>query len=244
MQGMTVLVETLAQYSALMVMEQEYGPEKIRRFLKYELDNYLRSRGGELIEELPLSLVENQPYIHYRKGSVVMYALQDAIGEDKVNLALRRLIGKFAFKSSPFPTTGDLITEFRAVAGPEHQQLITDLFEKIMLYDLKVAEATVEESQNGYEVTVTVEAKQFEADGKGVEKEVPLEALVDIAVFPEPGDDLAEYFLPEPLYAEKHLVTTGSQTFTFSVSERPARVGVDPYTKFIDRRPDDNMRDL
>ena len=244
MQGMTVLVETLAQYSAIMVMEREYGPEKIRRFLKYELDNYLRSRGGELIEELPLALVENQQYIHYRKGSVVMYALQDAIGEDKVNLALRRLIDKFAFKSSPFPTTGDLIAEFRAVASPEHQQLITDLFEKIMLYDLKIAEATVEESQTGFEVTVTVEATQFEADGKGVEKEVPLEALVDIAAFPEPGDDLAEYFLPEPLYAEKHLVTTGSQTFTFSVSERPARVGVDPYTKFIDRRPDDNMRDL
>ena len=50
----------------------------MRRFLKYELDRYLRGRGGELIEELPLLLVENQPYIHYRKGSLVMYALQDA----------------------------------------------------------------------------------------------------------------------------------------------------------------------
>ena len=51
MQGMTVPVETLAQYSALMVMEKQYGPEKMRRFLKFELDNYLQSRGGELIEE-------------------------------------------------------------------------------------------------------------------------------------------------------------------------------------------------
>ncbi len=244
MQGMTVLVETLAQYSALMVMEREYGPEKIRRFLKYELDNYLRSRGGELIEELPLSLVENQPYIHYRKGSVVMYALKDAIGEDKMNLALRRLIDKFAFKSSPFPTTGDLLAEIRAVARPEHQKLITDLFERITLYDLKVAEASVEETANGYDVTVTVEAKQFEADGKGVETEVPLEVYVDIAAFPEASGELAEYFLPEPLYVEKHLLTTGSQSFTFSVSEQPEKVGVDPYTKLIDRYPDDNMLDL
>ena len=52
MQGMTVIVETLAQYSALMVMEKEYGPEMMRRFLKYELDLYLQSRGGEIIEEL------------------------------------------------------------------------------------------------------------------------------------------------------------------------------------------------
>ena len=47
MQGMTMLVETLAQYSALMVMESMYGPEQIRKFLKFELDTYLRRRGGE-----------------------------------------------------------------------------------------------------------------------------------------------------------------------------------------------------
>ncbi|MGA1758539.1 MAG: hypothetical protein ACO391_12395, partial [Pseudomonadales bacterium] len=38
MQGGTMLVETMAQYSALMVMKQMYGEEQIRRFLKYELD--------------------------------------------------------------------------------------------------------------------------------------------------------------------------------------------------------------
>ena len=76
-QGATLMSETMAQYSALMVMEKEYGRDKMRRFLKFELDNYLQARGGERIEELPLYLVENQPYIHYRKGSLVMYALRD-----------------------------------------------------------------------------------------------------------------------------------------------------------------------
>ncbi|NIP83898.1 MAG: ABC transporter permease subunit, partial [Gemmatimonadetes bacterium] len=84
-QGATVLSETLAQYSALMVMEQEYGPEKMRRFLRYELDQYLQGRGGERIEELPLRLVENQGYIHYNKGSLAMYALRDHLGEDVLN---------------------------------------------------------------------------------------------------------------------------------------------------------------
>jgi ABC-type transport system involved in multi-copper enzyme maturation permease subunit len=79
-QGSTSIIETLAQYSALMLMEREYGPHMMRRFLKYELDNYLSSRGGEAIEELPLYRVENQGYIHYRKGSIVMYALKDYLG--------------------------------------------------------------------------------------------------------------------------------------------------------------------
>ena len=54
----------------------------MRKFLKYELDRYLSGRSGEVVEEMPLALVENQPYIHYRKGSVVMYALKDYLGED------------------------------------------------------------------------------------------------------------------------------------------------------------------
>ena len=84
-QGATMLSESLSQYSALMVMEKEYGREKMRRFLKYELDSYLRNRGGELVEELPLYRVENQPYIHYNKGSLVFYRLRDEIGEEALN---------------------------------------------------------------------------------------------------------------------------------------------------------------
>ncbi len=47
MQGATMLTETLAQYSALMVMEKLYGRDQIRRFLKFELDRYLRSAAAK-----------------------------------------------------------------------------------------------------------------------------------------------------------------------------------------------------
>jgi ABC-2 type transport system permease protein len=244
MQGMTVMVETLAQYSALMVMEQEFGETKMRRFLKYELDNYLQGRGGELIEELPLYKVENQPYVHYRKGSMAMYALKDAIGEDKVNLALRNFLDEWAFSENRFPTTVDLIDEFRAVAGPDYQDLITDLFERIVLFDLKVTEASVEELAEGYEVTMTVEAAKFEADGAGAETEVSLSQLLDIGIFGARSEELGDEDLPEPILFQPLLIESGEQTFTFTVSEEPLRVGVDPYVKMIDRNPDDNLRSL
>ncbi|NIP16135.1 MAG: ABC transporter permease subunit [Pseudomonadales bacterium] len=244
MQGMTVIVETLAQYSALMVMEQEYGPARMRRFLKYELDNYLQSRGGELIEELPLLYVENQGYIHYRKGSVVMYALKDAIGEDAVNAALRSFIAEYGFKEGVFPTSRDLVDEFRAVAGPEHQPLITDLFERITVYDLAVADASVAETDGGYDVTITVSARKLHADGDGRETEVPLNQMFDLAIFPGGSEDLGDDDLPDPLLAERRQVVSGEQTFTVRVEERPERVGIDPYNKMIDRNPDDNLRSL
>ena len=101
MQGATSLVETLAQYSALMTMEKEYGRDTMRKFLQYEMDNYLRARGAELLKERPLLRVEaSQGYIHYRKGSVVMYYLREMIGEEAVNRALRKVLNKYGYAAA------------------------------------------------------------------------------------------------------------------------------------------------
>ena len=121
-QGATLLVESLAQYSALMVMEQMYGPEQIRKFLKYELDRYLRSRGGEVLEELPLMRVENQPYIHYQKGGAGRCTCcKDQIGEDKVNARAARA-ARASSRSSRrrIRDSTDLVRRSARGAGPEH----------------------------------------------------------------------------------------------------------------------------
>ena len=100
-QGMTLLSESFSQYSALLVMEKLYGKEQIRKFLKIELDRYLRSRGSEVVEELPLNRVENQGYIHYQKGALAMYWLKEVVGENAVNTALKKLLAEYAFKPAP-----------------------------------------------------------------------------------------------------------------------------------------------
>ena len=242
MQGMTVIVETLAQYSALMVMQREYGADKMRRFLRYELDRYLSSRGGELIEELPLMLTENQSYIHYQKGSLVMYALQDAIGEERVNLALRNFLDRFAYGNGPFPTAAQLVEEFRAVAPAEYQDLITDLFENITLYDFAVDEVSVQQVGDEWEVRFATTAKKYYADGEGAEQEAPVHVWVDVAVFPDNEEELEDYQLPKPLFFERRLISGTAPEVVVRVPEAPKRVGIDPYNKLIDRNPEDNLK--
>ncbi len=142
-QGATLLSETFSQYSALMVMEKEYGKEKMRRFLKFELDRYLQDRGGELVEEMPLAQVENQQYIHYRKGSLVLYALRDYLGEDTVNRALRKFRDAKAFQEPPYTTAMEFLEFLRQEApAPEQQALIDDLFLRITLLENKVDSVT------------------------------------------------------------------------------------------------------
>jgi aminopeptidase N len=241
-QGGTFLVESLAQYSALMVMEQMYGPEQIRKFLKYELDRYLRARGGEVLEELPLVRVENQPYIHYQKGGLALYLLKDQIGAERVNEALRGLLDEFAFKGAPYPNPTDLVRRFRAVAGPEHQQLVTDLFEKITLYDVKVTEATTKQRPDGrWDVVLEVDARKLYADGKGAETEAPLAETFDVGVFTvEPGRE--GYDKRSVIAVQPATVKSGKQTLRLVVDREPKVAGVDPFNKRVDRNSDDNLK--
>jgi aminopeptidase N len=240
-QGMTLMSESFAQYSALLVMEKLYGREQIRKFLKTELDRYLRSRGGEVIEELPLMRVENQGYIHYNKGAVVMYWLKEVVGEAVVNRALQKFLAEFAFKPAPYPSTTDFIRLLRAEAGPQHDQLITDLFELITLYDMKATDAKAKKRADGkYEVRFSVEGKKLYADGNGKETEAALDEAFDVGAFTEePGKK--GYKRESVLLMDRRVMKTGKQVVTLLTDVLPKFVGVDPYNKRIDRNSDDNF---
>ena len=242
MQGATMLSETLAQYSALMVMKHRYGEDKIRRFLKYELDTYLRNRGNEAVEELPLERVENQQYIHYNKGSLVMYLLQDRLGEDSVNRALRAMLAKYRFKGAPYSRSVELVDAFRREAKtPEDQALITDLFERIAVYDLRVQEPkAVRRADGRWDVTVPVEAHKFYAAGKGEEKEAKLVDRIPIGLFTaEPGQ--GKFDRRNVIMMERQPIRSGKQVFRFITDKKPTHAGVDPYNFYIDRNSEDNV---
>jgi ABC-type transport system involved in multi-copper enzyme maturation permease subunit len=241
-QGSTMLIETFAQYSALMVMRQEYGADHMRRFLKFELDSYLSARGSEAIEEVPLYRVENQPYIHYRKGAVIMYALADYLGEETVNRTLRRLIDERAFQHAPYATTLDFLRLLREEAGPEWEGVIHDFFERIILFDLEVTSATATEREDGrWDVALEIEAHKFEADGAGEQTEEAIDYLIDIGVFTQDLDDAIEGS-DHVLYMDKHRIDENTMRIELIVDEQPAFVGIDPYNKLIDRDSDDNLR--
>jgi ABC-2 type transport system permease protein len=241
-QGSTMLSETFAQYSSLLVMEKLYGRDQVRRFLKYELDRYLRQRGGELIEELPLARVENQPYIHYNKGTLAMYWLKEVVGEAVVNRALKRLVEQYAFRAAPYPRSAEFLRVLREEAGPAHEGLITDLFERITLIDNQLLEANTSKLPDGrWEVRMQVKSRKLVADGKGVEREEPLDEPMEVGVFTaEPGKK--GFSEASVLLMERRAVKSGTQEIRVVVEKEPAWAGIDPYNKRIDRNSDDNLK--
>ena len=238
-QGVTMLDETFAQYSALMVQEHEYGATQMRRFLKYELDRYLAGRSAEVVEEMPLALVENQPYIHYRKGSLVMYALKDYLGEELVDRTLARYDREVAYQMPPYTTTNDFLADLAAETGPRWSPLIDDLFHKITLFDNRVVEASAHRRADGrYDVTLKVHAAKVYADGVGKESKARIADPIDIGVFARAAD--GKEANERPLLLEKRMLPDGDSTLKLTVAGEPYEAGIDPYNKLIDRVSDDN----
>lgn len=241
MQGATLLSETLAQYSALMVMEKEYGRDMMRRFLRYEMDRYLQSRGTERLKEQPLRTVEpTQGYIHYQKGSVAMYQLKEVIGEDRVNAALRSVVDRFAYQQPPYPTSVDLIAALEQQTPEQHRALLTELFDQIVLYSNRTQAATYRKLDNGkYEVSLEVECHRYEASPEGVETETPFQGALEIGAFaaPETGRRYGA-----TLYRQQHPINSGINQITFIVDTQPDLAGIDPFLLLVDRLPEDNTK--
>lgn len=243
--GSNMMSETLAEYSALMTMRHRYGDDNMHKFLKYELDRYLRGRGTEVRREEPLAQVQQEAYVWYQKGGQIMYALSDYIGEDKLNLALHNFLMQYRYAnagttpSGPYPDTRELVAALRQQTPPNLQYFIDDSFENIVLYDNRAVSATVNPTpDHKFKVTLTVEAHKMKSDGSGNEAPMKMNDLIDIGVFAGPRET------EKPLYLQKQWVHDGKQTFEIVVDQMPARAGIDPLNKLIDRNGEDNETDV
>lgn len=239
MQGATMLSETFAQYSALMVMEKEYGRDAMKKFLKYEMDEYLRSRGTERLKELPLMQVENQGYIHYRKGSLVMYYLKEMIGEAAVNKSLQALLETYKYKEPPYPTSHHAVDLFKANTPDSLQYIITDLFETITLFSNRAVKAEARLlSDSTYEVTIDVTSKKFRADSLGRETPVAVADWIEIGVLGKPEDGKKSGRM---LYRKKHYIRNEKSSFVVTVKGKPYEAGIDPVNLLVDVVGEDNL---
>ena len=228
--GASILTESLTKYAELMVMEKTYGRERVGESLAYELDRYLKGRTGESGAEPPLTRAGNQPYLFYRKGAMVMYALKDLLGEATVNTALRNLLREQGGPDRK-PTIAHFLQHLRAVAPTQHHALIDEWLTDVILYDLKLTSATSRRLADGrHEVTLRITAAKHRIRETAEEPLAFAEAL-EVGLFAPDG---------KPLYLAKHALRDGAQDVVVVVEKEPLSAAIDPYLCRIDRNAFDN----
>lgn len=259
--GATMLSESLAEYSSLKVLEQTYGKAQMRKFLKIALDDYLSGRTRERIKENPLMYNENQQHIHYQKGSLIMYAMSDYLGEEKFNSFLKEYVKRVGFQEAPYTTSIEFVDLLKTYVPDSLQYLIKDMFETITLYDNKVNSVTSKELPNGkYQVDIDFNISKYRAGDKGEEsyedkkgtalmfksgdvevKSLPLADYIEVAVFGDPKGTDAKA-VDNEIFNKKYKIDQINNKISIIVDQKPFEVGVDPYNKLIDRASADNRK--
>ncbi len=233
-EGQFILTETMAQYSALMVIKKEYAQKKIDDYIKLKMDEYLRGRAREREEEVPLIRSNlDVPYINYEKSIVIMNALQDYIGENNLNRALQKFIQKYAFDEPPYVTAHEFLRYLKEATPSDLLYIITDMFETITLYENRALRATYRELENGrYRVDLQFEAQKFRADGIGRETSIDMNDYITFGIFGAEN---------EVLYSDKHWIRSGQGELSFVVDKKPEKAGIDPNYLLIDKNTDNNI---
>lgn len=128
-EGASMLTETLAMYTEMMLYKKMYGHEKMRERLEIHQQIYDNEKG--LYDNQPLYKVK-PGYVHiaYSKGAIAMVKLSELIGEQQVNQALKNFLGNNQYPKKP--TSLDLLNEFYKVAPDESvKSKIDELFKTI-----------------------------------------------------------------------------------------------------------------
>ncbi|WP_373064498.1 ABC transporter permease/M1 family aminopeptidase [Gemmatimonas sp.] len=241
-EGAQMLSESLSEYAALVVTDRLHGRAFTQKFLRSELEGYLRGRAGEAKGEHPLTRVDLQAYIWYQKGSLALFALRDLIGEKALHGAIRAYLDEGRFAGPPYATTLDLMKHIVVATPDSLEYAIDDYFETITLWDVRTDSVSSVKLPNGeYKVTITATSKKLRADSLGAVSDVAMNDYVDVGVFDAPK---AGARIGAALSIRKAKVVTGTANYEFTVKTKPARAGIDPYNLLIDRNPGDNLKDV
>lgn len=233
--GASALVESLARYTEMRVLAMTYGEAAVPQVLSYELDRYLEGRTGG--DEVPLADVTDQAYIYYAKGSLVMAAVRDLLGEEATHRALRELLA--ADTASP-PTARDLVDHLTRLAPARDRALVEQWWRRIVLYDLRATDAQATPLGDGrYRLAVRVTASKVEValDGRA-QPPVAVDEALDVAAYAEYPDLAGRRVRPLGIVRQR---IRGTAEVSLVVRGLPRYVVVDPGLLRIERDRQDNL---
>ena len=235
-QGAPLIMESLSQYTAAMILKEMAGASPFRKLLQKDMDTYLRNRSRQKQAEVPLAELTHQPHLHYNKGLVVMAALADYIGEEVLNDALKRFLEEFSVAEAPYPRVQDLFRHLEDAIPVAYRYLIEDFFKTVTFTDNQIDTAFFKQLPDGlYQVDLELTALKTRADGSGHETPVSGSGWVEIGIFGEDGSEL---------YLDRHFIKPPPWKLQLKVDQKPTRAGIDPRGLLIDRNHEDNHAEV
>lgn len=251
-EGYKMITEGLAEYTSLMVLKKEYGPEKALEFQKKTLQTYLS--GSRNMESTEPALMYNQgnehAFIPYQKGMLAFNGMAGMIGENCLNEALKSYLQNVKGKGAPYSTPSDFIEHIRMFTPDSMLYLIHDMFESVSFYDNSIDSVLVDSVSDGtFELNIYFSIQKYSLNEKGekqffkdldvidkspAQTDLFLQDYIQLGIFNSSTYD-------DPLYSSLIKVTSRYNHIRIKVAERPHRIELDPWMYLIDLNSKDNV---
>ncbi len=219
-EGEAVLVETLAKYTELVLLEQKYGRDTVKRLVAYEQQRYFSGRARSNNEELPMYRADAS-HLVYSKGSAMMFALKEQLGEAVINTALRHLLQQHMYPAPP-ATTLDLMSYLKQDINQQQAQLVDDWFREVNVHDMSFSSVKLEHLAAGYRIDFCI--KDSNAEFKSV----------NLRINDKVGDMIEQINLFNTEQGKDELCNQ------VVVGKKPARLVIDPDLWLLDRNRENN----
>lgn len=258
--GVRMITESMAEYVSLKTLEHKYGKAKVNKFLKKARDIYLNKRALDTDIEKPLMYNEglSKSYIPYQKGSIVLYAMSEYIGEENLNKALKKYLEKVKFQEAPYTTSSETVDFIREVTPDSLKYLIKDMFETVTFYDNKITDAkTVKLPDGKYKTDIEFEISKYRIDergdkiyedkpgqainysaGENDKQSLPLRDYIEICLYSQ--NDSKQESNEEAVYTGMHRAEQLHNVVSIITDEKPSTAVIDPFIFLIDMNVSDN----
>lgn len=245
--GAKLITESVAEYIANRVFEKEIGIDNLLKTRKKLLNIYLETRASKM-DEIPLvEVLENQEYIAYQKGSIVLNHLSTYIGEDRFNEILKSYLIKHSNNKTPFAHANSFVRHFETNTPDSLKYLISDLFHTITLYDNVINNSITEKSKGKYTTQIDFTISKFRSDRTG-KKFYSDEYLDEIKEKDTRSLSLNDYIMVQLKGEENEnkdfliKVKSIKNTRKFDTSFKPKEIIIDPYYLLIEKNKKDNHK--
>ncbi len=159
--GADVLVEGMAHYSTMLLLESELGPEARIEFAKRIEESYAERRRVDaerpLVETVSDGRATTETVV-YDKGAWVMWMLHTHLGRERMLAGLREFMQTY-IASDDHPALHDLVETLRPYAADPvaYQAFVDQWMRGVVLPEYRVTNAVVTRSGDEWLVSATVE---------------------------------------------------------------------------------------
>lgn len=243
--GGNILNESLANYSALLLMDQVHG-EEARMGLTKQLEfDYVMKRQGD--DERPLTKIDGQratdQSITYSRGGWVFWMLSNLMGRENLNKGLAEMIRKYPAGSEDSPLLQDLIETVRPFAPDKaaYDSFIDQWVKGTAMPDLQWEEAKL--TKNG-EKGFRVSGKLKNAGTGSVDVELATARGTRFQSEKSSGANNAKNESYQSARSQVKLEPGKAAEFSFETAFEPERVEFDPDFKLLLRGRDRAVKKL